>query len=220
MSRSRGLLITFEGGEGSGKSTQVGLLANWLEERGVGVVTAREPGGTRVAEAIRALLLDRASSPMEPVTELLLYVAARAQLVHEVVQPALAAGKVVLLDRYEDSTYAYQGGGRGIPETDLHRVNELATGGLRADLTVLIDLAHGEGRRRRRADPARGTDDRLEGEGRGFHERVRQAYLARAAADPPRYLVVDGRQSPETLHGEVRRRVEALLEPALAERPR
>lgn len=216
MARQRGLLITFEGGEGSGKSTQVRLLAEWLAGRGLAVVSAREPGTTPVGEAIRHVVLDPGSSPMSPVTELLLYEAARAEIVVRVVEPALAAGKIVLLDRYEDSTFAYQGGGRGIPLGDVQAVNEVATGGLRPDLTVLIDLPAAEGRRRREADAGRGAPDRLEREAADFHRRVRDAYHARAAADPRRFLVVDGQGSPTTIQNEVRERVLALLEPAAA----
>ncbi|MFN2431936.1 MAG: dTMP kinase [Gemmatimonadota bacterium] len=208
-----GRLVTFEGGEGSGKSTQVALLASWLGSRGVRVVTARDPGRTGVGEAIRHVLLDPASGPMAAETELLLYLAARAQLVRELVEPALAAGAVVLLDRFDDSSFAYQGGGRGIPEGLLAPANELATGGLRADLTVLIDLASDEGRRRRGSDASRGAEDRIEREEAGFHERVRDAYRRRAAAEPARFLVVDGRESTDIVHDRVRRRVLALLEP-------
>jgi dTMP kinase len=213
VSRARGLFVTFEGGEGSGKSTQVGLLAEWLARRGVEVVTSRDPGGTPVAEAIRELLLDPVSAPMAATTELLLYVAARAQLVREVIEPAVESGKVVLLDRYDDSTFAYQGAGRGIGADDVRRVNELATRGLKPDLTVLIDLGAEEGRRRRRADSARPAEDRMEGEEPRFHERVRDAFRRRAAAEPERFLVVDGRQSATTIQAEVRRRVQALLGP-------
>lgn len=155
---------------------------------------------------------------MAPATELLLYGAARAELVRDVVEPALAAGKVVLLDRYEDSTYAYQGAGRGIPEDDVRRVSELATGGLRPDLTILIDIAWDVGHRRLEADPARPRRDRMESEDAGFHERVRRAYRARAAAEPGRFLVIDGLSTAPMIQSEVRRRVLALLQPDVAER--
>jgi dTMP kinase len=217
VGQSRGLLITFEGGEGSGKSTQVRLLADWLEARGLSVVTARDPGSTRVGEAIREVVLDSASIPMSARTELLLYVAARAQLVEEVVLPALAQGKVVLLDRYEDSTYAYQGAARGIPEGVVQQVNEAGTGGLKPDLTVLIDIEAEEGIRRRREDSRGRPEDRLEGEGSRFHERVREAYRARAGREPVRFAVVDGRESPETIQAQVRQRVTALLALALSQ---
>jgi dTMP kinase len=204
-------LVVFEGGEGSGKSTQIGRLASWLEGRGVPVTVARDPGSTRVGQAVRSVLLDPASQPMDGRTELLLYAAARAQLVREALEPALAAGRVVLLDRYEDSTWAYQGGGRGVPAHELAAVNRVATGGLRPDLVVLLDLPPEEGLRRAAAD--RGAD-RLEGESAAFHGRVRDVYRARAAADPSRWLVLDGRRPADDLERDIRRRVTALLEPS------
>jgi dTMP kinase len=209
--RFPGRLVTFEGGEGSGKSTQVALLAGWLESRGTPVTVARDPGTTGVGEAIRRLLLDPASAPMAAETELLLYAAARAQLVREVVEPALARGRVVLLDRFADSSFAYQGAGRGIPEDRLAAVSGFATGGIRPDLTVLLDVAAEEGRLRRSADGRRGPDDRIEREDPGFHERVRKAFRRRAAAEPSRFLVVDGRESTNSLHERVRERVGVLL---------
>ena len=207
MARTGGALVVFEGGEGSGKSTQLRLLGEWLRGRGWAVVTARDPGTTRVGEAVRSVLLDPGS--VADAAELLLYAAARAQLVREVLEPALAAGAVVLLDRYEDSTYAYQGAGRGLGQDQVRLVNEVATRGLRPDLVVLLDVAPAEGLRRR--GDAGGEPDRMESEPAGFHERVRAAYRARAAAAPERYLVVDGLGSPTTIQSEVRRRVEALL---------
>lgn len=219
MSRGPGVLITFEGGEGSGKSTQIALLAHWLAARGVAVTAGRDPGTTLVGEAVRRVLLDPASRPMDAWAELLLYLAARAQLVRELVEPALARGEVVLLDRYEDSTFAYQGGGRGLPEERLRELNRAATGGRRPDLTVLLDLEWEEGRRRREGAAGPGAADRMEREGRGFHERVRESYRALATAEPQRFLVLDGRDSPTTLHGEVRRRVVALLQPEIAQGP-
>jgi dTMP kinase len=216
--RRPGLLITFEGGEGSGKTTQARLLAEWLESRGAKVVRARDPGTTAVGEAIRDVLLNPASTPMAALTELLLYAAARAQLVEEVIEPALAAGALVVVDRFEDSTYAYQGAARGLGSGLVSRVADVATRGLRPDLTVLVDLGPDEGRQRWQADAQRGGADRLEGENAAFHERVREAYLARAKAEPERFLVLDGRGLPMTIHDAVRRRVLALLEPALLER--
>ena len=214
---ARGRLVTFEGGEGSGKSTQVSLLARWLESRGVRVSTARDPGTTAVGEAIRRLLLDPASAPMAAEAELLLYAAARAQLVREVVEPSLAAGGVVLLDRFTDSSWAYQGAGRGIGGAALDAVMAIATEGLAPDLTVLLDLGAEEGRRRRGSDALRGPDDRIEREDAGFHERVREAFRGRAAAEPERFLVVDGRQPTNRIHERVRERVRALLDLAPGE---
>lgn len=211
MSCGRGRLIVFEGGEASGKSLQVRLLAEWLAQRGVPVLTARDPGGTAVSEAIRRVLLDPGSRPMAPESELLLYAAARAQLVREVVEPALAEGKVVLLDRFEDSTFAYQGGARRLADELVRGANAVATGGLAPDLVVLLDLPVEEGRRRRRADPSRTGDDRMERESAEFHDRVRETYRARAVAAADRYLVVDGQGSPTTIQEQVRRRVLALI---------
>jgi dTMP kinase len=216
VSQRRGWLITFEGGEGSGKSTQVRLLGEWLEACGLRVVRAREPGSTRLGEAIRQILLDPASSPMSGRTELLLYVAARAQLLEEVVRPALEGGAVVLLDRYEDSTYAYQGAGRGIPEAEVRNANLVATGGLAPDLTVLIDLPVEDATRRLSAQA--GAEDRMEAEARSFHERVRKSFRTRSRSHPSRFLVVDGRQSPETIQLQVQQRVRSLLAPALSQR--
>lgn len=210
--RLRGRLVTFEGGESSGKSTQVAMLAAWLQSRGVPVTVARDPGTTPLGESVRRLLLDPAADPMAPETELLLYAAARAQLVQEVVEPALAAGRVVLLDRFTDSSFAYQGAGRGIPEERVAAVVEFATGGREPDLTVLLDVEAEEGRRRRSADAGRGPDDRIEREDAGFHDRVRRAYRMRAKAERERFLVVDGRESTDSLHERVRERVRALLE--------
>lgn len=206
--------VVFEGGEGSGKSTQIGRLAEWLRGRGVSVTVARDPGTTRVGQAIRRVLLDPGSQPMDADTELLLYAAARAQLVRETLRPALAAGGVVLLDRYEDSTWAYQGGGRGVSPAKLASVNDLATGGLRPDLVVLLDLAPEEGLRR--ADVERGAVDRMEGESPAFHARVREAYRSRAAADPGRWLVLDASRPADLLEHDIRQRVKALLEPSSA----
>jgi dTMP kinase len=150
---------------------------------------------------------------MAPETELLLYAAARAQLVREVVEPALAEGKVVLLDRFEDSTFAYQGGARVLAESDVERANRIATGGRRPDLVILLDLPPEEGRRRRHGDATRGGDDRMEGEGAAFHERVLETYRERARREPDRFFVVDGRGSPTTIQEHVRRRVLALIAP-------
>jgi dTMP kinase len=210
-SRERPPFVVFEGGEGSGKSTQIARLAAWLRDRGVAVTVARDPGSTRVGQAVRTVLLDPGSQPMDGRTELLLYAAARAQLVRETLEPALAAGRVVLLDRYEDSTWAYQGGGRGVPAAELAAVNDVATGGLRPDLVVLLDLAPEEGLRR--AGAARGAADRLEGEDPAFHARVREIYRSRAAAEPGRWLVLDGRRPADDLEHDIRRRVSALLDP-------
>jgi dTMP kinase len=204
-----GLFITFEGVEGSGKSTQLIRLRDALAARGAQVVTTREPGGTPIAEDIRALLLDPAHAAMATMTELLLYAAARAQHLSELVRPALAAGKIVLCDRFADSTLAYQGGGRGVERAVLDDLHRLATAGLRPDLTLLVDVPVDVGLARARD---RGRTDRLEQEAVAFHERVRAAYLALARAEPDRVRVIDGCADVDRVAGAVLGAVDALLE--------
>jgi dTMP kinase len=181
-----GVLIAFEGVEGAGKSTQLDLLRCELERRGREVVVTREPGGTPVGERVRAVLLDPAVD-LHPRAEALLFAAARAQLVEQVIRPALERGAVVLCDRYLDSSLAYQGDGRGLGRGPVQEVNRFATGGLLPDLVVLLDLDPAEGLGRRA-----GRRDRIEVEGLGFHRRVRDAFRELAAADPDRFAVVDG----------------------------
>lgn len=214
-----GLFVTFEGGEGSGKTTQLTILLNRLRAAGVDTVETRDPGGTPIGKQIRALLLDPGSGGMAAMTELLLYEASRAQVVEEVIRPALAAGRLVLCDRFTDSTVAYQGYGRGLDLKLIAQLNGLATGGVRPDLTFLLDL-----------DPevglARATDrvrqlcqrhDRLEEEVLGFHQRVRTGYRAIAAAEPGRLVVLDASGSAADVADRVRRRMDVLLRSA---RPR
>ncbi len=184
-----GLFIAFEGPEGSGKSTQVRLLGERLSPLGIPLVVTREPGGTPIGEQVRTVLLDRTNCAMLAETEVLLYSAARAQHVGEVLQPALAAGAVVVCDRYVDSTLAYQGAGRGLPLASLAAVQRFATGGLVPDLRVLLDVPAGLGLGRRFAVP--GEINRLDVADIAFHERVRGAYLAAAAADPSGWAVID-----------------------------
>jgi dTMP kinase len=206
----RGILIAFEGGDGAGKSTQIGLLRDHLEGLGLEVVVTREPGGTAIGERIRAVLLDPASSAMTDRAEALLYAAARAQHVAEVIAPALEAGRVVLCDRFIDSSIAYQGAGRGLGESRIEELNLWATGRLGADLIVLLDVAVDEGLRR-----AGGPDghDRLEAAGNDFHTRVRAAYQRRAAAEPHRYLLLDGREPVATIHARIVADVSLALVP-------
>jgi len=184
---SRGVFITFEGGEGSGKSTQLQVLARRLQAAGLPVRALREPGGTRAGEAIRELLLDPASAGLDARAELLLYEAARAQLVAEVIEPALSAGEVVLCDRFFDSTTAYQGYARGLPVAEVVALHATATDGLVPDRTLVFDLDPGVGIER----ATRGGTDRLEGEGLHFHERVRQGFLRIAEHEPARVRVID-----------------------------
>jgi dTMP kinase len=205
--------ITLEGSEGSGKSTQFRLLQEYLVERGVRVLATREPGGTPIGEQVRAVLHDVANSAMQPRTEVLLYSAARAQLVSEVIRPALAAGMVVLCDRYLESTLAYQGYGRGLDLNALTTLNHFATEGLRSDLVIYLDLPVEVGLRRKHLDHARGQGEltRMDRQALEFYERVRAGYLAMAAEEPERWCVLDAEQPIEALQVKIRQRVEALL---------
>jgi dTMP kinase len=196
---ARGRFITFEGGEGCGKSTQVVRLAAALEERGLKVLLTREPGGTRLSELIRTLLKDEAEDPPVDRAELLLFLAARAQLVRNVIAPALEAGTWVISDRFSDSTVAYQGYGRGLPVDFVRAANDFACEGLRPDLTFLLDLDPETAERRMRGrEAATNTSaDRIERAGSGFHARLRKGFLELAAADAPRFSVVDASKSPD-----------------------
>jgi dTMP kinase len=200
-----GAFITFEGIDGSGKSTQVRMLASVLRLRGMDVVQTREPGGTPLGARLREALLD-AQEQVDPLAELLLYAADRAQHVRVMLRPALADGRVVLSDRYADATVAYQGAGRGFEPALVAEVVHLATGGLQPDLTLLFDLSVAESseRSRRRTHAGDGApSDRLELEAENFHTRVRDAYLQIAAAEPARVRVVDASLSVEEIHAHV-----------------
>ncbi|MEP7044849.1 MAG: dTMP kinase [Dokdonella sp.] len=185
-----GKLITLEGGEGAGKSTVLEAVRARLASHGLEVVVTREPGGTALGEAVRALVLDPARADLCVESELLLMFAARAQLAHEVIRPALDAGRWVLSDRFTDASYAYQGGGRGQPQARIADLEAWAVA-LKPDLTLLLDLPVADGLARA---GARGEADRIEREAADFFERVRAAYRARAAAEPARYRVIDARQ--------------------------
>lgn len=196
-----GIFITFEGIEGSGKSSQISRLADALRKRGHSVVVTREPGGCPIADAIRSIVLDPGNSRLVPKAELLLYAAARAQHVAEVIRPALAAGKVVLCDRFIDATRAYQGGGRAIDPALIDSLNHLAAEGIEPDLTLLLDLpvAEGLGRARtRNADHALEAESRFESESLAFHGRVRETYLAQAR-EHARFAVIDAQGDLETV---------------------
>ena len=212
---ARGRFITFEGGEGCGKSTQVVRLAAALEERGLKVLLTREPGGTRLSELIRTLLKDEAEDPPVDRAELLLFLAARAQLVHNVIAPALEAGTWVISDRFSDSTVAYQGYGRGLPVDFVRQANDFACEGLRPDLTFLLDLdpATAERRMRGREAATNTSADRIERAGSGFHARLRRGFLELAAADAPRFSVVDASKSPDEVAGVVLGECLARLKP-------
>jgi dTMP kinase len=190
-----GLFITFEGVEGCGKTTQMRLLKERLEAAGHRVTSTREPGGCPIADQMRAILLDAANAAITPLSELLLYAAARAQHVQEVIVPALERGETVLCDRFTDATVAYQGHGRGLDLTTITELNRLATGGQEPRLTLLIDcpVETGLARARARIEAASGArEERFELESVRFHERVRQGYLGLATAFPDRFVVVDG----------------------------
>ncbi|MFY9778746.1 MAG: dTMP kinase, partial [Trebonia sp.] len=201
-----GLFIAFEGGEGSGKTTQARLIAIWLREIGYDVVTTHEPGATKVGMRLRALLLDTAHTGMSPHAEALMYAADRAEHVASVIQPALDRGAVVISDRYVDSSLAYQGNGRGLSNSDIAQLNSWATGGRMPDLTILLDMPPeaGLGRRARSAD-------RLEAEPPEFHRRVRAGFLALAREDPPRYLVLDATRSVAEISSEIKDRIRQIL---------
>ena len=200
----RGTFVTLEGVDGAGKSTQVALLVERLRAAGHEVVRLREPGGTAISEKIRALLLDPTNGEMAPECELLLFEASRAQLVREVIEPALARGAVVVCDRFYDSTHAYQAGGRGFDDVTVRRANELGSCGLAPDVTLVLDM-----------DPAlaferagqRGEHDRMEAEGLAFQQRVRADYLALAKAEPARVRLVSAVGEP----AEVAAAIDAVL---------
>lgn len=181
----KGTFITFEGSEGSGKSTQSKLLYQYLRRKGFDVLYLREPGGTAISEKVRRVLLDARHDAMSQAAEMLLYMAARAQLVEEVIRPALSKGRIVICDRFLDSTLAYQGYGLGMDIGLIRRVGAFATGGIKPTLTIFLDLAVTKGLRHRRA-----SRDRIEKRPLHYHERVRKGYLALAAQEPFRIKVV------------------------------
>jgi dTMP kinase len=209
-----GAFITFEGIDGSGKSTQLRLLANFLKANGCDVLLTREPGGTPVGNRLRAALLD-AQGEVDPLTELLVFAADRAQHVRRVLRPALEAGQVVFSDRYADATAAYQGAGRGFSPELIAEIIELATEGLKPDLTLLFDLPVEESTTRtgRRAN-GKQRGDRLDAETGEFHTRVRNAYLRLARANPERVKIVETNQPVEATH----ERVKEIVLPFLASR--
>ncbi len=203
-----GLWVSFEGGDGVGKSTQVALLQQWLADRGRTVVRTREPGGTAVGERIREIVLHHRGH-IAPRAEALLYAADRAHHVAEFVVPALERGEVVLQDRYLDSSVAYQGAGRVLDAEQVRGLSLWATGGILPNLTVLLDLDPAVARARMDGDDR--PFDRLEAEREEFHVRVREAFLGLAAAEPERFLVVDASLPPEQLAELIRARVEAEI---------
>ncbi|MBA3469288.1 MAG: dTMP kinase [Herpetosiphonaceae bacterium] len=228
------LFVTFEGPEGSGKSTQARYLKEYLQNAGYPAILTREPGGTPISDAVRRLVLDGQWTSMEPTTETLLFAAARAQLVGEVIMPYLNLGGIVVCDRYADSTYAYQGYGLGRNLTELREITRFATGGLQPDLTIYLDLPVDEGlsRKQRQRDETRELNqlalplphlpppqpsqsehwNRLDAREVAYHERVRNGYLEMIAADPDRWQVLDARVDREVLTTQII----AAIQPALA----
>ena len=204
------LFITFEGPEGSGKSTQIRRLAAVLEARQLPFLTTREPGGTTIGNAIRAVLLDPARTEMSPRAETLLFNAARAQIVDQVIRPALDAGQLVLCDRYADSTLAYQGYGHGQALEPLRSLGAYATAGLIPDLTIYLDIDVREGLRRKQAGEAEEWN-RMEEKAIAFHQAVRAGYLELAAAEPDRWLVVDAAQPVDAVHAAILTRLQSLI---------
>ncbi len=202
----KGLFITFEGSEGSGKSTQIALIEAELRKRGSDVLLIREPGGVKISELIRKVLLDVKNTEMNNECEVLLYMAARAQLVGEVIRPALACGKIVLCDRFLDSTVVYQGYGHGMDLKTIQDIGVFATQGVRPDMTLLFDIETEEGLRR-----AGKNKDRIEQRSLDYHKRVRTGYLRLAKEDPGRFKVVRVDRSKEEIFQEVKAHIEHCL---------
>ncbi|MFZ9105336.1 MAG: dTMP kinase [Pontimonas sp.] len=203
-----GVFITFEGGDGAGKTTQIEMLRDWLERQGHTVVVTREPGGTDIGVELRNIVLHHRGF-LAPRAEALLYAADRAHHIHTVVRPALERGDVVVQDRYFDSSVAYQGAGRVLSEEEVRDLSLWATEHLMPQLTVVLDIPADIARERRDSDNR--VFDRLEAEADDFHERVRQAYHRLADAEPERFLMIDGQRPVDDIHAEVVSRVSALL---------
>lgn len=205
------MFITLEGPDGSGKTTQMILLAEALRARGFSVYTTREPGGTGISDQIREVLLDHANKAMVPRTEILLFLASRSQHTEEVIRPRLAAGEIVICDRYRDSTIAYQGYGRGVDLEMLHRLNDFATSGLLPDLTVLLDVSAETGLQRRASD---GDWNRLDADAVEFHRRVQAGYHEMVHAEPGRWAVVDANKERDDVQKDLLAVVLARIERA------
>ncbi len=209
-----GLFLTFEGIEGSGKTTQVRRLESWLAASGRQVLTVREPGGTGMSERIREILLSREGEPVEPWAELCLYLASRAQLVSERIRPALARGAVVIADRFGDASVAYQGAGRSLGTAKVRTLNRLVTRGLVPERTFLLDLEPAVGLKRIVLGRGAASLDRLESEPVAFHRKIRREYLRSARREPERFRVLDALLPPEILEERIRAEVLPLLSPA------
>ncbi len=202
------LFVTLEGPDGGGKSTQARQLVDYLKGRGLNVLLTREPGGTPIGDQIRRTLMDLGNTGMNPRAEILLFSASRAQIVHQVIRPHLESGGIVVCDRFYDSTLAYQGYGHGLDLQALQTITAFATGGLRPDLTLLLDLPAEDGLRRRKRG---GQWNRLDAYDLAFHQRVRQGYFALAAAEPKRWVRLDATQPVEVVQVEMRQAVDARL---------
>lgn len=212
MRRIRGgLFVALEGGDGTGKTTQLNLLEARMRELGVDYDRTREPGGTQIGENIRSLVLEHGQGEVDPRTEALLFAASRAAHVTQRILPALHAGKVVLSDRYVDSSVAYQGAGRGLGTAEVARINQWATSGLHPDLTVVLDMEP-EDSDIRRAQRDGGTADRMESADGSFRNTLRAAFLAQARSAPSRYLVVNADQPAKAVHAEIAARVDELIQ--------
>jgi dTMP kinase len=203
------MLVTFEGIEGSGKTTQVELLCKYLQEKGCQVVRTREPGGTALGEALRRVLLQKDLNVL-PLSELLIFMAVRSQHMEEVIMPALSRGAVVICDRFVDATYAYQGYGRGVDLGIIATLNRLVTKGVTPNLTILLDCDVNVGLRRKLLNGDQ--SDRFEQEDAAFHERIKQGYLRLAEEDEKRFFVVNGKRDIGVTHMAIKERVERLLE--------
>jgi dTMP kinase len=207
----KGLFITLEGPDGSGKTTQVSKIAEYLTEKEIDFVQTREPGGTRISDKIRALILDPEHKEMHDLTEVLLYAASRAQHVHEKIIPALAEGKMVLCDRFVDASLAYQGFGLGIGEGPVMQVNNIATGGLTPDRSYFIDVSPQVGRERMQARYGMGNLDRIEQKDFSYHDRVREGFQHIFSNQTDRILRVNGEQDPDTVFQEIAKDLDILL---------
>jgi dTMP kinase len=212
----RGRFITFEGGEGTGKSTQAAMLAQHLESHGIAVVRTREPGGSPGAEIIRHVLLSGAAKPLGAEAEAILFAAAREDHVSHVIEPALAAGKWVICDRFADSTRVYQGALGRVDDRLLKSLERVSIGELSPDLTLVLDLPVEQGLQRRAQRSGNAAPDRFEAEDVEFHEKLRQAYLALAAQAPQRCVVVDASGATDDVGKRIRAVVDSRLDPALA----
>ena len=205
----KGLFVTFEGGDASGKTTQIGLLAEWLRGKGHTVLVTREPGGSDLGNELRDIVLHRRGF-IAPRAEALIYAADRAHHIHEIVRPALQRGEVVLQDRYLDSSVAYQGAGRVLDPVEVRNLSLWATEELMPEVTILLDVPAGIGAKRQASEEHQ--YDRLEAEALDFHERVRESYVGLAHAEPERFEVIDGTASIEDIHQLIAQRVSALLD--------